>query len=174
MALILTTSCASLHVDDFAGSENRFELDKYFTGHTRSYGVFENTDGNPRRTFVCDSYGKRAADGDVRLHQLFHFGDGKTQVRDWRIHRVDANHWSATANDMIGVALGEGRGNAFYWQYSITLNPHNLLATVHVRQWMYLAPDTDTLMTRLVITKLGITVSEVSDVIHHARNVPAP
>ena len=162
----MTTGCASLRVQDFAKSETRFELDTYFTGHARSYGVFENTDGNPRRTFVCDSHGTREACGDVRLHQVFHFGDGKTQVRDWHIHRVDSTHWTATANDMIGIAHGEGQGNAFHWEYDITLNPKNPLATVHVRQWMYLAGDTETLMTRLVITKLGITVSEVSEVIH--------
>jgi hypothetical protein len=43
----------------------------------------------------------------------------------------------------------------------------NPMATVHVRQWMYLAEGTDALMTRLVITKLGFTVSEVTEVIHH-------
>jgi hypothetical protein len=165
-SLLMMTGCASLGMQDFAKSGTRFELDRYFTGHARSYGVFENTDGNPRRTFVCDSYGKREAGGDVRLHQVFHFGDGKTQVRDWHIHRADTTHWTATANDMIGIARGEGQGNAFHWEYDITLNPKNPLATVHVRQWMYLAEGTETLMTRLIITKLGITVSEVSEVIH--------
>jgi hypothetical protein len=165
-SLLMVTGCAGLRVQDFAKSDTHFELDKYFTGHARSYGVFENTDGNPRRTFVCDSYGRREAGGDVRLHQIFHFSDGKTQVRDWHIHRVDATHWTATANDMVGTASGEGQGNAFHWEYDITLNPKNPLATVHVRQWMYLAEGTETLMTRLVITKLGITASEVSEVIH--------
>lgn len=165
------SGCASLEPRDFATSKTHFELDKYFVGHCRSYGVFENTNGNPRRSFVCNSYGKRDVNGDVKLHQDFQFSDGKTQTRDWHIHRSGPTHWEATANDMVGVARGEGQGNAFYWEYAITLSPKNPLATVHVRQWMYLAEGTDTLMTRLIITKLGIKVSEVSEVIHHVGAV---
>jgi hypothetical protein len=85
----------------------------------------------------------------------------------WRIRRVDSTHWEATANDMVGTARGEGLGNALYWEYTIGLNLKNPLATVHIRQWMYLAEGADSLMTRLVITKLGIKVSDVTEVIHH-------
>lgn len=155
---------------DFAASPTRFELDRYFTGHARSWGVFENSNGQPHRSFVCDSYGKRNMKGEVELHQDFRFSDGKTQTRDWKIHRINETHWEATANDMIGTADGEGEGNSFYWQYTISLDKENPLATVHIRQWMYQVEGTDTLMTRLIITKLGITVSQVSEVIHHVRN----
>jgi hypothetical protein len=168
VSVILLSGCASLQPQDFKSSQTRFELDRYFTGHTRSWGVFENPDGSPRRYFTCDSYGKRDSVGDVILNQYFHFSDGKTQMRDWHIHRVDSSHWEATANDMIGVARGEGSGNAFYWEYTLTLDRKNPLASVHIRQWMYQAEGTDSLMTRLIITKLGVTVFEVSEVIHHA------
>ena len=90
-------------------------------------------------------------------------------MRSWWIHRIDATHWEATANDMIGVARGVGIGNALYWEYTITLDRKNPLATVHVRQWMYQPEGTDDLMTRLIITKLGIPVSEVSESIHHVH-----
>jgi hypothetical protein len=166
-AACLTSGCASMQPSDFANSPAKFELDRYFVGHARSWGVFENTDGKPRRSFICDSYGKRDAKGVVELHQVFKFSDGKAQTRDWHIRRVDPTHWEATANDMIGTARGEGIGNVLYWEYTISLNLKNPLATVHVRQWMYLAEGTDSLMTRLVITKLGVPVSEVTEVIHH-------
>jgi hypothetical protein len=166
----LTSGCASMQPSDFEQSQTRFELDRYFVGHARSWGVFENTNGEPRRSFVCDSYGRRDARGVVALHQEFKFSDGKTRTRDWQIRRIDATHWEATANDMIGTARGEGMGNAFYWEYTISLNLKNPMATVHVRQWMYVAEGTDSLMTRLVITKLGMTVSEVTEVIHHVQD----
>jgi hypothetical protein len=166
----LIAGCASMQPSDFAKSTTRFELDRYFVGHARSWGVFENTDGKPRKSFVCDSYGKRNSEGVVLLHQDFKFSDGKTQTRDWRIRRVDSTHWEATANDMVGSARGEGHGNALYWEYTISLNMKNPLATVHIRQWIYQPEGTDSLMTRLVITKMGITVSEVSEVIHHVSD----
>jgi len=166
-AVLFLSGCAALQPEDFSKSKTRFELDRYFTGHTRSWGVFENSAGEPRRYFTCDSFGQRDGAGDVILRQHFRFSDGKIQEREWHIHRVDSTHWEATANDMIGMAHGEGSGNAFYWEYTITLDRRNPLATVHIRQWMYQAEGTDTVMTRLVITKLGVTVFEVSEVIHH-------
>lgn len=169
---LLVPACASLQPQDFARSQTHFELDRFFTGHTRSWGVFENAHGEPQRYFTCDSYGKRDAAGDLALTQHFRFNDGKTQLRVWHIHRVDLSHWEATANDMIGVAKGEGSGNAFYWEYAITLDRKNPLATVHISQWMYQPEGTDSLMTRLSITKLGFTAFEVSEVIHHVSSDP--
>ncbi len=162
--------CTTLQPRDFAKSSTRFELDRYFDGHSRSWGVFENTNGGPRRFFTCDNRGKRDETGEVILTQHFEFSDGKKQMRVWHIHRVDATHWEATANDLVGVAKGQGFGNAFYWEYTITLNRKDPLATVHIRQWMYQPEGTTDLMTRLVISKLGVTVSEVSEVIHRVPN----
>jgi hypothetical protein len=164
--VLFLTGCASLQPQDFAKTPTHFELDRYFVGHKQSWGVFENIDGSPRRTFTCDNRGTRDKAGEVVLVQHFQFSDGKKQMRTWHIRRVDATHWDATANDMVGVARGECEGNAFFWEYDITLNPKNPLATVHVRQWMYQPEGTTSLMTRLVITKMGLAVGEVSEVIH--------
>ena len=172
--VVLLSGCASLQPQDFAHSSTHFELDRYFVGHARSWGVFESRSAAPRRTFVCDSYGKRDRAGDVVLSQYFKFSDGKKQQRFWHIHRVDRTHWEATANDMMGVARGEGQGNALYWEYTITLDRKNPMATVHVRQWMYQPEGTHTLMTRLVITKFGFTVFEVTESIHHVSDDSRP
>ena len=158
--------CATLQPEDFARASPRFELDRYFNGHSRSWGVFENTNGSPHRYFTSDNRGQRDKKGDLILTQHFQFNDGKKQVRVWHIHQVDSSHWEAMANDMVGVATGHGEGNAFFWEYTIMLDRKNPLATVHVRQWMYQPEGTTDLMTRLVITKLGFAVSEVSEVIH--------
>jgi len=169
-SIVLITGCASLQPQDFAKSPTHFALDRYFVGHTRSWGVFENTQGAPRRTFTCDNRGARDAAGDVMLTQHFRFSDGKTQMRVWHIHRVDATHWDATANDVVGVAHGVGCGNALYWEYNISVDLKNPLATVHIRQWIYQPEGTDSLMTRLVITKLGVTLFEVSEAIHRVAD----
>jgi hypothetical protein len=163
--------CSTLQPRDFAKSATRFELDRYFDGHSRSWGVFENTNGEPRRYFTCDNRGKRDKGGDLTLSQRFQFSDGRRQSRVWHIHRVDSNHWDATANDMIGVAKGEGYGNALFWEYTITIDRKNPLATVHIRQWMYQPEGTTDLMTRLVVSKLGVKLFEVSEVIHQVPDV---
>jgi hypothetical protein len=166
-AVLSLGGCATMQPQDFGKSKTPFELDRYFTGHTRSWGVFENRGGAPRRYFTADSVGKRDATGALVLTQHFRFSDGQKQMRIWRIRRVDATHWEATANDMVGDARGEGTGNAFYWEYDIRVNRRNPLTTVHVRQWIYQPEETDTVMTRLVITKLGMPLFEVTESIHH-------
>jgi hypothetical protein len=169
-SIVLNSGCASNRPQDFAGSKTRFELIRFFTGHSRSWGVFENSSGQPQRYFTCNSYGQRDSAGDLTLTQHFLFSDGKAQLRVWQIHQVDSTHLEATANDIIGVARGVGFGNAFALEYTITLNRHNPMATVHIRQWIYQLEGMDSVMTRLVITKLGLTVIEVSEVIHHVSS----
>jgi hypothetical protein len=167
VAVLALGGCAGVQPSYFAPSSTKFVLDRYFVGHTRSWGVFENRAGAPKRWFIADSIGKRQTDGTLVLTQHFRFSDHTTQERIWRIRRVDANHWEATANDMVGVARGTGGGNAFYWEYNITVNRANPLATVHIRQWIYQPEGTNTVMTRLVVTKLGLTLFEVTESIHH-------
>jgi hypothetical protein len=159
--------CATMQPQDFAGSKTHFDLIGYFTGHTQSWGVFENHGGAPKRWFMADSIGKREADGTLVLTQHFVYSQGKKTMRVWHIRRVDATHWEATASDMVGVARAEARGNALFWQYTITVNAKNPLATVHVRQWIYQPEETDTVITRLVVTKLGVPIFQVTESIHH-------
>jgi hypothetical protein len=168
--IVLNSGCASNRPQDFAGSTTRLELIRFFTGHSRSWGVFENSSGQPQRYFMCDSYGKRDTAGDLTLTQHFLFSDGNAQVLVWQIHRVDSTHLEATANDIIGVARAVGFGYAVALEYTITLDRHNPMATVHIRQWIYQLEGINSVMTRLVITKLGFTVIEVSEVIHHVSS----
>jgi hypothetical protein len=169
-SIVLNSGYASNRPQDVSGSKTRFELIRFFTGHSRSWGVFENSFGQPQRYFTCNSYGQRDTAGDLTLTQHFLFSDGKAQVRVWQIRQVDSTHLEATANDIIGVARGVGFGNAVVLEYTITLDRHNPMATVHIRQWIYQLEGMDTVMTRLVITKLGFTVVEVSEIIHHVSS----
>src|SRR6202044_1433228 len=101
------------------------------------------------------SYGKQTTADDLALDQHFLFNDGKTQNRVWQIHQVDSTHWKASADDTVGVAQAASFGNTLFLEYTITLDRQNPLATVHVRQWIYQLEESGSLMTRLVITKLG-------------------
>jgi hypothetical protein len=166
-AVLSLAGCATMQPQDFAGSKTRFDLIRYFTGHTKSWGVFENGGGAPKRWFMADSVGKLRPDGTLILTQHFVYSSGKKTMRVWQIRQIDATHWDGTANDLVGVAHGECKGNALYWTYNITVNRKNPLATVHVRQWIYQPEGTDTVMTRLVVTKMGLPLFEVTESIRH-------
>ncbi len=160
---LLVSGCGSLAPERFAGSTPVFDPVDFFTGRTRSRGVFENRAGEPARRFstVCD--GRREPGGVLLLDQTFTYEDGKTQQRHWRIHRLDAHRYEAVANDVVGPAKGEAYGNAFHWEYTVALEAGNPLYNVRLRQWMYLQEGGRTMLNRASINKLGIQVAQVTE-----------
>ncbi len=154
--------CASVPPEHFAGTRPEFDPIKYFTGHTHSWGVFENRAGNPSKSFTTDCVGR--TDGDMlRLDQTFVYEDGSRQERHWRIRRVDAHRYEATANDVVGSGTGEAYGNAFHWEYTVALKPGNPLFNVRLRQWMYLQPDGRTVLNRGSVNSFGFEVAQVAE-----------
>lgn len=160
-ALLFCAGCASMKVSDFAKERPLLDPVEYFTGKTASTGVMENRDGAPQEIVTTATSGRR--EGDVLvLEQDLKLGQ-KHQHRSWRIRRIDAHHFSATANDLVGTATGEAYGNVFTWSFTLALSPGNPLANVRMTQWMYLQPDGRTLINHSTIRKFGIVVAQVTE-----------
>ncbi len=160
--LLAFAGCASLPPERFASARPAFDPMAYFTGHTHSWGVFENRAGNPSKRFTTDCVGRR--DGDTLvLDQTFTYEDGSTQQRHWRIRRTDAHRYEATANDVVGVGSGEAYGNAFHWEYTVALKTGNPLFNVRLRQWMYLQTDGRTVLNRGSVNKFGVEIAQVTE-----------
>lgn len=159
---LLLGACSSMEPRDFARTTPAFSPDQYFEGRTESRGFFETRGGEPRATFSTHATGHR--DGDaVALHQEFTYSDGRKQERRWRIRRLDARRYEATANDVVGVARGEVFGSTFHWRYKVALSPGNPFSNVALEQWMTLQPDRRTVSNRAIIRKWGIRVGMVTE-----------
>lgn len=154
--------CASLPVSRFADTAPPLDPVAFFTGRTHSWGVFENRAGEPTRRFQTDCQG-HLEDGELLLDQIFTYDDGHRQLRHWRIRRVDAHRFTATANDVVGTATGKADGNAFRWEYTVALKPGNPLENVHLRQWMYLQEGGKTLLNRGTVRAFGLEVAQVTE-----------
>ena len=159
--LFLCAGCASMKVSDFANERPLLDPVDYFTGKTASSGVRENRGGAPQEMVKTWTSGSRQGEVLV-LEQDLQLGQTK-QHRSWRIRRLDAHHFSATANDLVGTATGEAYGNVFTWSFTLALSPGNPLANVRMTQWMYLQPDGRTLVNHSTIRKLGIVVAQVTE-----------
>ena len=160
--VLALAGCASLPPERFADAKPTFDPMAYFNGHTHSWGVFENRAGDPSKRFTTDCHGHR--EGDVLvLDQTFTYEDGHTQQRHWRIRRMDAHHYEATANDVVGTGTGEAYGNAFHWEYTVALKPGNPLENVRLKQWMYLQPDGHTMLNRGSVKLFGIEVAQIAE-----------
>ena len=135
---------------------------KYFEGHTRSWGVFESRSGAPTQVLRTETWGHRRG-ADLRFEQDLNFSGGKKQHRSWLVHRVDQHHYTATGTGIIGTAHGETAGNTFHLEFTLDALPGNPLGHARMVQWLYLQRDGVTLINRGVISKAGVTLAEVTE-----------
>ena len=152
----------ALPVSAFADGRPAFDPLKFFTGHTRSWGVLENTKGQPTERITTETWG-RMVKGELHMEQDLYIGNKPRTRRSWRMRRIDAHHFEATANDVVGTARGVASGNAFFWSFTLALKPGNPLFNVRMTQHMYLQPDGKTMINRDTIRKFGIVVAGVTE-----------
>jgi hypothetical protein len=151
-----------MKVSEFQRSRPEFQPTKFFAGRTSSFGVMENRGGTPRELVRTETTGRWEGD-TLRLEQDLSLGASKPQHRSWRIRKVNAHRYEATANDILGTVHGEAYGNAFHWNFTLALSPGNPLGNVRMSQWMYLQPDGTTLVNHSTIRKFGIVVAQVTE-----------
>ena len=160
--LPLTHATAENPSPTVADPSPAFDPMVFFTGHVRSWGVFENGRGAATEIIKTDCWG-RMIHGELRMEQDLYFGNHPRQHRSWRMRRLDAHHFEATANDLIGIARGESSGNAFVWSFTLATKPGHLLYNVRMTQRMYFQPDGRTMINRDTIRKFGFLLAEVTE-----------
>ncbi len=164
--LLALAGCApALPLDRFADTAPAFDPVTFFTGHTTSWGVIENRSGAPSGIVTTDCVGEADGPDGLRMTQHVTTGDGTT-LREWRMRRLGAGKFEATANDMVGKATGEARGRVFHWTWTLATRPGQSWRDVEFEQWMYLM-DGGAMMNRTVVRKLGLTLAEVTEQFHH-------
>ena len=161
MSLLVAGCDRPMKVSGFGGTAPAFDPVAFWTGHVTSWGVVEDRGGAPTETIETDCVGTPDAQG-LHLVQTLREGDGTVRHRDWHLRRTSAGHFVATANDMVGAAEGEAAGLVFHWDWVWAVSPGNPLKNVTMHQWMYLMAD-GSMVNRTVITKLGITVAQVTE-----------
>jgi hypothetical protein len=159
-ALIVLSGCENMKPTDFKNSMPRLEIEKYFSGKTQAWGIFEDRFGKLRRQFTVDITG--TWDGkELTLVEQFQYRDGEQDERIWRITKMGDHAYEGKADDIIGVAKGESYGNSLNWQYDMDLKIGGGTVQVHFNDWMYLQPS-GVLLNRARVTKLGIEIGSVT------------
>lgn len=161
MAGLLTlTGCASVEVSDYAAEKPELDLSRYFNGTLDADGMFQDRSGKVVKRFhvVIEASWK----GPVgTLDERFTYSDGSTQRRVWTVTKLDANHYSGRADDVVGEASGEARGNALRWKYVMALPVDGKVYNVNFDDWMFLMDDR-VMLNRSVMSKFGFRLGEVS------------
>lgn len=152
---------------DFQAGRPVFDPMAFFSGRTSSSGVQENRAGVPVKRVTTQTIGRREGDF-LLMEQELQVGEGKPQHRSWKMRRIDAHRYEATANDIIGVVQGEAYGNVFHWSFTLATSPGNSLKNVRMSQWMYLQPDGRTMINHSTISRFGFVLAQVTEQFRHA------
>jgi len=157
---LLLGGCGGLRLDDYAEASPAFDPRVFFDGHVRAWGIVQDWRGRVVRRFDVDIRGRREGDA-VILDEDFVYADGERDQRTWHIAPNDAGGFDGRADDIIGTARGETRGNAMRWRYAMDLAVDGRQWRVAFDDWMWQL-DGDRLMNRSFIRKFGVTVAEVT------------
>lgn len=158
--LLLLTGCSHMKIDDFNNREPQLVLEEYFSGRIYAWGIFEDRFGNLRREFVVE-IDARMEDGILILDEYFLYSDGETDRRVWRITPEENGRYLGQADDIVGVAEGQVRGNALNWRYRMDLKVGDGHWRVSFDDWMYLQPG-GVLINRASVRKWGVELGQVT------------
>lgn len=161
---LVTAGCAGPAVSDYAGEQPTFDLSRYFDGPVDAHGLFTDRSGRVVKRFRVELVGRWSGDDGV-LDETFHYSDGSTQRRVWRLHRHAAGRYSGSADDVRGVAEGQAAGNAFRWRYTLQLPVDDKVYDVQFDDWMFLMDDR-VVLNRAEMSKFGVRLGEVTLTFH--------
>ena len=160
MSVIALAGCASPDVADYAAEKPVLELQRYFNGRVDAWGTFTDRSGKvvKRFTVVMDC---RWQGDDGVLDEDFTYSDGTKQRRIWRVRKLADGRYTGRADDVAGEALGQARGNALRWNYTLLLPVDGTTWQVQMDDWMYQMND-QVLVNRTTMSKFGFTLGEVN------------
>jgi hypothetical protein len=159
LALFLLAGC-SARVDDYHGTQPGLDLREYFNGRLTAWGQFQDRSGKVVKRFTVELSGTWKGD-EGRLDEAFIYDDGSRQTRTWYLKALPDGHYEGRAADVVGVAVGEARGSAMRWRYTLALPVDGTVYHVQMDDWMYLQ-DRRTLINRTTMSKFGIRVGEIT------------
>lgn len=159
--LAILSGCAGgLSVDRYTEAQPSLDLQQYFTGPIKAWGLVQDYQGNVKRRFDVEMVG--TWEGDVgTLKEKFQYYDGETQERVWTIKKVAQNAYEGSAGDIVGTATGQTSGNAMRWAYQMDLKVGEKTYRITFDDWMFLMND-GVLINRSYLKKYGFTVGELT------------
>jgi hypothetical protein len=160
VSLVTLGGCASPGIDSYANEKPVLDLQQYFNGTLDAYGVFTDRSGQVVKRFTvlmnCRWNGNEGV-----LDEDFSYSDGSTQKRIWRLTKQANGRFTGRADDVVGEAQGESRGNAFHWTYTMNLPVDGKTYEVQFDDWMYLMTD-KVMLNKATMSKFGFRLGEVT------------
>ncbi|ODS22771.1 hypothetical protein AB835_12355 [Candidatus Endobugula sertula] len=160
ISLILSVNgCSSNTISHYSDNLPKLDIKKFFEGKLIAKGIVKNFNGKVIRYFNADLDANWQGDTGI-LREVFYFNDGEVEYRNWTLRLKDMGHFIGTAEDVIGEASGDQKGNAIFMNYVLAIPYSDTTIEVSVDDKMYLVTP-DTLINESYLYKYGIKVGEV-------------
>jgi len=164
LSVALLAGCAGPQVADYAAEQPVLDLRQYFNGTLDAYGLFTDRSGKVVKRFTvvmtCSWSGPPGAETGV-LDEAFTYSDGTKERRVWTLQRQPDGRYTGTAGDVLGTAVGQEKGNAFRWGYTLKLPVDGRVIEVQFDDWMYLMSD-KVMLNKAEMRKFGFKLGEVT------------
>lgn len=159
-APVALSGCASQNLDGYASEKPVLDLTRYFNGKVDAHGMFQDRSSQIVKRFTvvmdCQWNGNEGV-----LDEAFTYSDGTTQRRIWRLTQHADGRTTGTADDVVGTASGQARGNVFRWNYTLALPVDGKVYHVDLDDWMVLIDDR-VMLNRASMTKFGVRLGEIT------------
>ena len=152
--------CASQDLTAYSHEKPALDLAQYFNGRVDANGMFQDRSGQVVKRFSVVMDCQWSGDQGV-LDETFTYSDGTTQRRVWRLTRHADGHYTGTAGDIVGQAVGMTSGNTFHWNYTLNLPVDGKTYEVQMDDWMYLM-DGHVMLNRTAMSKFGIHLGDIT------------
>ena len=160
IATIGLSGCASHSIDDYAQDKPMLDLRSYFNGKVDAWGIFTDRQGKVVKRFTVDMTCTWQGEQGV-LDESFVYADGTQERRIWKLTHLGNGQYQGTAGDVVGMASGQTRGNAFRWGYTLALPVDGRVLHVSMDDWMYLMNDR-VMLNKARMSKWGVHLGDVT------------
>jgi hypothetical protein len=154
------SGCASPAITDYAAEKPVLDMQTFFNGLVDAWGIFSDRNGKVIKRFTV-AMNCQWSNGQGILDEDFLYSDGTRQKRIWKLSDQGNGRFTGTADDVVGTASGQARGNAFNWQYILALPVNGIVLNVQMDDWMYLMTE-NVMLNKARMTKLGIHLGDVT------------
>jgi hypothetical protein len=154
------TACASPGIEQYRAEQPALDLKTYLNGRLDGWGMFQGRSGDVKKRFHVVIDAQWQGDTGV-LDEHFKWSDGTTSRRVWTLVRQPDGTYHGTADDVVGVAIGEVAGNALRWRYVMALPVDGQVYNVDFDDWMFLIDD-KVMLNRSYMSKWGFGLGQVT------------
>lgn len=139
-----------------------FSLQRFFVGRTEGVAALRIGFAPAREVNVHGS-GRLEPDGTLVLTQIVERRGKKDERREWRITQVADGLYTGTLTGADGPVAGKARSNSLHLQYRLRKGG------LDVEQWLYLQPDTRSVLNRMTVRKMGVLVGTLEETIRQVE-----